>query len=93
MTCEPRVLEGSLRIRTTHPDPESAWRSAAAALSHVFLADQFELVRVEPGREYESDRDHLLSELAACRREIQRLRGGGQYSSDSSEARWRAHGW
>lgn len=26
------------------------------------------------GREYENDRDHLLSELAACRREIERLR-------------------
>ena len=26
------------------------------------------------GREYENDRDHLLSELAHCRREIERLR-------------------
>lgn len=26
------------------------------------------------GREYENDRDHLLSELAACRNEIKRLR-------------------
>jgi hypothetical protein len=74
MTSEPTVLECTLRIRTTHPDPGEVIRSATAAIGHVFLPDQFDVEWGEPGRAYENDRDHLLSELAACRREIVRLR-------------------
>lgn len=74
MTCEPTVLEGTLRIVTTRPVPVEAWRVAEAAIATMFLPDQFELELRDAGREYENDRDHLLSELAHCRAEIVRLR-------------------
>lgn len=71
MTSE---LVGRLTIRTTHPNPDEAWRVAEAALGHQFLPGSFVLERTDAVSAPESDYEHALYELRMAHDEIGRLR-------------------